>query len=335
MTSAEFELIGKYFNNSDRAELLDEDIVLDNGDDCAIVSVPSISQLAITVDTLISGVHFPVDTAPEDIAFKALMVNLSDLSSMGARPRWITLAISLPEIDHDWLSAFSGQLNLLLQEWGVRLIGGDTTRGHLSITIQAMGLVEKDRFMRRDVAAPGDSVFVTGTIGDAAIGLKTLERRLEDTQLSACVARLNRPLPNIRFAEELSAISRCAIDISDGLLADLGHILEASNCGATIELDMLPVSDAARYYFETYNKGQTDWSLLLAGGDDYELCFTVSPNDETRLLALAARHGVMLSRIGNITKQKGARCIDINGDEVIIDDAGFDHFVRSSCQQAR
>jgi len=330
MASAEFDIIGKYFNNSDRAELLDEDIVLDNGDDCAIVSVPSASQLAITVDTLISGVHFPADTPPEDIAFKSLMVNLSDLSSMGARPRWITLAISLPEIDHDWLRAFSAQLNLLLQESGIRLIGGDTTRGHLSITIQAMGLVAKDRFMRRDVAVPGDSVFVTGMIGDAAIGLKTLQRSIEDAQLSACVDRLNRPVPNIRFAEELSAISRCAIDISDGLLADLGHILEASNCGATIEIDRLPVSAAARYYFETYNKGETDWSLLLAGGDDYELCFTVSPNDETRLLALAERHGVMLSRIGDITKQKGVRCVDAKGDEMFLDKAGFDHFVRSS-----
>jgi len=330
MASAEFDIIGKYFNNSDRDELLDEDIVLDNGDDCAIVSVPSASQLAITVDTLISGVHFPADTRPEDIAFKSLMVNLSDLSSMGARPRWITMAISLPEIDHDWLSAFSGQLNRLLQQWSIRLIGGDTTRGHLSITIQAMGLVEKDRFMRRDVAVPGDSVFVTGTIGDAAIGLQALERKIGDEHLSDCVNRLNRPLPNIRFAEELSAISRCAIDISDGLLADLGHILHASDCGARIEIDRLPVSDAARYYFQTYNKGETDWSLLLAGGDDYELCFTVSPSDEPRLFALAARHGVMLSRIGVITKQKGARCIDAKGDEMVLDNAGFDHFISNT-----
>jgi thiamine-monophosphate kinase len=330
MTSAEFDIIGKYFKNSDRTELSDKDIVLDNGDDCAIVSVPSASQLAITVDTLISGVHFPVDAQPEDIAFKSLMVNLSDLSSMGARPRWITLAISLPQIDEHWLSAFSAQLNLLLQEWGVRLIGGDTTRGHLSITIQAMGLVEKDRFMRRDAALPGDSIFVTGTIGDAAIGLNTLEQGIEDEELSPCVARLNRPMPQIRFAEELSVISRCAIDISDGLLADLGHILEASDCGASIEIDQLPVSDAARYYFETYNAGDTDWSLLLAGGDDYELCFTVSPDDEPRLRTLAAHHGVMLSRIGGITEQKGARCIDAKGDEMVLDNAGFDHFTSNT-----
>ena len=320
--STEFDIIKNYFT----FEVLRDDVVLAGGDDCAIVSVPENKQLLLTTDTLISGVHFPGNTSAEDIAYKAIMVNLSDLAAMGATPAWITLAISLPDINESWLQAFSTQFNSVLSKFNISLIGGDTTKGDLSITIQAMGFCDKDKILRRDKAEAGDKVFVTGELGDASIGLHAVLNNLNDERLLPCIQRLNRPEARVKFAEELVLYSKCAIDISDGLVADLGHILNASFCGAQIKLSDIPVSPSAQYFFDLYNKTETDWSMLLTQGDDYELCFTVNKNNQPAVENLANKHQLKLTCIGVITESRKLHFINLNGEPVEFSEAGFKHF---------
>ena len=322
MSQNEFDIIKKYFSLPSQRD----DVVLAGGDDCAIVNVPADKHLVVTTDTLNSGVHFPENTSPEDIAHKALMVNLSDLAAMGATPAWISLAITLPRVDENWLSAFSAQLQTLLSEYNISLIGGDTTRGPLSITIQAMGLCDRGRVLRRDRAKPGDRIFITGYPGMAAIGLRAILDGLDDEKLRPCIDRLNRPQARLAFAQQLPRFSRCAIDISDGLIADLGHILAASDCGAVIHLDNVPLADPVQYYFRQYHQGETDWSLLLTQGDDYELCFTCRPEDESQLQALAAEQQLPLSCIGEINTSVELVCHDARGNKVDFSDGGFQHF---------
>lgn len=320
--SNEFDIIKKYFTFSE----IREDVVMAGGDDCAIVSPPDNKQLLITADTLISGVHFPENTCPEDVAYKALMVNLSDLAAMGATPAWITLAITLPEIDDDWLCRFSDTLSETLNRFNVSLIGGDTTRGELSITIQAIGFCDKERQLRRDKALVGDKIYITGDLGDASIGLKSIVEKLEDVELQSCVERLNRPDARVEFAEQLLNYSSCAIDVSDGLVADLGHIVDCSQCGARIVLSDIPLSSSARYYFDRYNNNDIDWGLVLTQGDDYELCFTVNEKFESSVLALAEKLGLKVTCIGEITAGDALTCMDEIGDAVTFNSSGFEHF---------
>lgn len=320
--STEFDIIKNYFT----FEVLRDDVVLAGGDDCAIVSVPENKQLLLTTDTLISGVHFPGNTSAEDIAYKAIMVNLSDLAAMGATPAWITLAISLPDINESWLQAFSTQFNSVLSKFNISLIGGDTTKGDLSITIQAMGFCDKDKILRRDKAETGDKIFVTGEVGDASIGLHAVLNNFNDERLLPCIQRLNRPEARVKFAEELVSYSKCAIDISDGLVADLGHILNASFCGAQIQLSDIPVSPSAQCYFDLYNKTETDWPMLLTQGDDYELCFTVNKNNQSAVENLANKHQLRLTCIGVITESRKLHFINLNGESVEFSEAGFKHF---------
>lgn len=322
MNNSEFDIIKKYFT----FPVLRGDVLIASGDDCASVSVPADKQLLITVDTLIAGVHFPVNTSPEDIAYKSLMVNLSDLAAMGASPAWITLAISLPTVDESWLDAFSQQLSAVLSRFNVTLIGGDTTRGPLSITVQAMGLCDKDKVLRRDRAKAGDRIFVTGELGDAAIGLNAVLKKMDDEQLLPCIHRLNRPEARVSFAEQLTQYSSCAIDISDGLMADLGHILEASQCGASIDLPAIPLSLSAQYYFQKYHNKIIDWSMVLTQGDDYELCFTASERCQPALIGLAEQHQLRLSCIGEITASGELICFDENKQPVHFPATGFKHF---------
>lgn len=322
MHNSEFDIIKKYFT----FPVLRDDVLISGGDDCASVSVPANKQLLITTDTLIAGVHFPVDTSPEDIAYKSLMVNLSDLAAMGATPAWVTLAISLPTVDEFWLTEFSLQLSAVLTKFNVCLIGGDTTRGPLSITVQAMGLCDKDKVLRRDQAKVGDKIYVTGYLGDAVIGLKAVLNKLEDTKLLPCIYRLNRPEARVSFAEQLTQYSSCAIDISDGLMADLGHILKASQCGARIDLSSIPLSMSAHYYFHNYHENTIDWSMVLTQGDDYELCFTANDRYHVALTALAQQHKLKLSCIGEITDSGELQCFDINNQPVHFSITGFKHF---------
>ena len=322
MNNSEFDVIKKYFTFSDSRD----DVILPVGDDCACVSVPENKQLLITTDTLISGVHFPENTSPEDIAYKSLMVNLSDLAAMGATPTWVTLAISLPEINETWLQAFSNQFSAVLSKFNISLIGGDTTKGALSITIQAMGVCDNNRILRRDQAEPGDKIFVTGNIGDAFVGLQVVLNQLDDINLLSCVNRLNRPEARVNFAEELTLYSKCAIDISDGLVADLGHIISASDCGADIKLADIPLSSSTRHYFDFYHKSIIDWSMVLTQGDDYELCFTVNNNKESAVSALAKKHQLKVTCIGEVTASNELVFTDVNNEIINFSSTGFKHF---------
>lgn len=322
MNNSEFDVIKKYFTFPG----LREDVVLAGGDDCAIVSVPADQQLLITTDTLISGVHFPENTSAADIAYKSLMVNLSDLAAMGAKPAWVTLAISLPEINESWLQSFSDQFSTVLSNFNVSLIGGDTTKGALSITVQAMGLCDKDKILRRDSAEINDKIFVTGCLGDAAVGLQIILDEINDETLASCVKKLNRPEARVRFAEELIQYSKCAIDISDGLVADLGHVLSASHYGARIDLTTIPISSSVKHYFKRYHNNSVDWSMLLTRGDDYELCFTLSHENEFNVLALAKKHQLQISCIGEVTDSNELIFIGENSETLSFSDSGFKHF---------
>lgn len=322
MNTSEFDVIKKYFT----FPVLRDDVVLAVGDDCACVSVAENKQLLITTDTLIAGVHFPEDTSPEDIAYKSLMVNLSDLAAMGATPAWVTLAISLPVVDERWLQAFSDQFSAVLSQFNISLIGGDTTRGQLSITVQAMGLCDSGKMLRRDQAQAGDKVYVSGNIGDAAIGLQAVLKQIDDEKLLPCVNRLNRPEARVAFAEELTSYSNCAIDISDGLVADLGHVIDASSCGANISLSNIPLSLSALYYFEHYQQNKIDWSMVLTQGDDYELCFTVSVDNESAVKALASKHKLKVTCVGEIIESGEMTFYDKNNEQVDFINTGFKHF---------
>ena len=321
MSDSEFDIIKKYFSFKN----VRDDVNLAGGDDCAIVTVPEGKQLLVTSDTLIEGVHFPSNTSAEDIAYKAIMVNLSDLAAMGATPAWLSLAITLPDVNESWLLDFSKQLKAVISEFNLCLIGGDTTKGPLSITIQALGLSDADTIMRRDKAEPGDKIFVTGELGDAAIGLEAVLNNIENESLQPCIEKLNRPLARVKFAEELSLYSKCAIDISDGLVSDLGHIIKASHCGATVNLSDIPLSSSALYYFEHYNENKVDWSKVLTQGDDYELCFVVNETQQKEIDALAKKHQLRVSCIGETTNT-GTVTLFENGQKIDFEKTGFKHF---------
>jgi thiamine-monophosphate kinase len=265
----EFDCIKKFFNAQ---PIHRPDVILGIGDDAAIVKAPS-QNLIITTDTLIEDVHFPKNTSAFDIGFKALAVNLSDLAAMGATPAWITLALTLPEINELWLEQFRKGLFALMQRYHVQLIGGDLTRGSLSITIQAHGFSPGNQAIRRDNAKMNDLIYVTHTLGDAALGLLCVTHQIDINPALAdsVLTRLNRPEPQIEIGEKLRGIAHSAIDISDGLVADLTHILNRSNVGAIIHVDNIPLSTALRAAVPYHQA----LKLALTGGDDYELCFTI------------------------------------------------------------
>ena len=321
MASGEFNLIKQYFLSPS----IRNDVPLGIGDDCAVVSVPGDKQLAITTDTLVDGVHFPTNTPAEAIARKAIAVNLSDLAAMGAEPAWLMLALSLPEVDESWIRSFSDSFRHMAQAYKLQLIGGDTTRGPLSITVQAMGFVEPGKMMRRDRARPGDAIYVSGTLGDAAAGLKLLQQHLAaDDNHAWLIDRLNRPEPRVALGMKVSSFCRCAIDISDGLAADLGHILEASQCGATVNIDKLPLS---RQLVE-YSKGRdaVDWDMVLAGGDDFELCLLVATENERNLMQVSSELALPLTCIGVIEQHGSLNIVDESGGRYLLDRAGYEHF---------
>ena len=323
MATGEFNLIKKYFfSPSNRKEVL-----LGIGDDCAIVSVPEDKQLAITTDTLVDGVHFPSNTLPEDIACKAIAVNLSDLAAMGAEPAWLTLALSLPRVDESWIKSFSDSFSMAAEKYNVQLIGGDTTQGPLSITVQAMGFVEPDNIMRRDGARPGDVIYVSGTLGDAAAGLRILQQgQAIDAKKAWLVNRLNRPQARVELGLKASAYCKCAIDISDGLAADLGHVLEASNCGATVNIDSIPLSHQLVEY--SVNRNEVDWEMVLSGGDDYELCLVVNPENENELMQTASEISLPLTRVGVIEEHNSLNIVDNTGAKYLLDRGGYEHFIK-------
>lgn len=298
----------------------DNGVVLGIGDDAALCQVPPGMHLAISTDTLVAGVHFPEDTAPADIGYKALAVNLSDLAAMGAKPAWFSLALSVPEMDWDWLQPFSQGLLELAREHHVALIGGDTTRGPLSITVTVHGFVPEGHALRRSGAKNGDDIWVTGSLGDAAAALQQIGAAMQSMKLRH---RLDRPMPRVAAGLVLRELASAAIDVSDGLAQDLGHILKASGVGAEIELGRLPVSSSL---LEFHPNDTARWQLQISGGDDYELCFTAPARNAFAIEQALAECGVSASVIGHATEQAGLRCLAPDGQPLPLATDGYQHF---------
>ena len=314
MGAGEFDLIARI-----RARVATRaDVVLGIGDDAALLAPPPGRQLVVTADTLNDGVHFPRGTSPADVGWKALAVNLSDLASMGAEPAWCTLSLSLPQSDPAWIEGFLDGFLDLAGQHGIALVGGDTTRGPLSIAVTAMGLVEPGRALRRDGARVGDEVWVTGTLGDAAGGLALLDREA----VPALRARLDRPTPRVAAGRALAGIATACVDVSDGLLADLGHVCARSHVAARIDVDALPASAALMEVI-----GEADRIALQAsGGDDYELCFTAPADAGADIGAVSAQFGLRITRIGRIVAGEGVHPVDAKSQPWSSPRRGYDHF---------
>jgi thiamine-monophosphate kinase len=314
---SEFQLIDEFFADCGAQR---PDVHLGVGDDAALLAVPPGHDLAVTQDTLVQGVHFPLDSDPRRLGHKSLAVNLSDLAAMGATPAWVTLALTLPEARAEWLSAFAEGFCSLAREHGVRLVGGDTTRGPLAVSVCAHGLVPRGEALRRGGGRRAERVWVTGTLGDAGLALRALSMQDGDRDLEALLQRLEQPEPRVSTGLLLRRRASAAIDVSDGLLADLGHLARASGVGAEIRLSELPLSVAvARYVAET-----GDWSLPLSAGDDYELCFTLPADQDPADWGLPCP----VRCIGELTAGAGVRVLDADGKALSMPSQGYQHFHR-------
>lgn len=322
MPSSEFDLIHRYFAAHRIAR---RDVLVGIGDDAAVVQVPGDMALATSVDTLVAGVHFQHDAQADAVGHKALAAGLSDMAAMGAEPAWAVLALTLPEADETWVAGFCRGLFALADEHGVALVGGDTTRGPLSATVTVQGLVSPEAGFYRGAARVGDTVCVTGTLGDAGLALRLAAegRRGEGANRVYLNDRLDRPSPRIGGALRMRGLVRAAIDVSDGLVADLGHILEASGVGATVLVDRLPLSPAFR---ACSNDIEQAVDLALAAGDDYELCFTIGGGDGPALEKVMADAACPWTPIGTIEAERGLRLIRDSGASYEGPLHGYDHF---------
>jgi thiamine-monophosphate kinase len=329
MSISEFDLIQHFFNQAKHNR---SDVLQGIGDDGAVLQVPSDQQLVVTTDTLVMGRHFPENTSPADMAYKALAVNLSDLAAMGATPTWILLALTLPTADEAWLAEFSQGFFSLLDQFNLQLIGGDVTQGPLTITAQAMGFVPPGKALLRSGAKPGDRIYVTGTLGDAGLALRYLQKKisldLNEQQKRCLLQRLNRPTPRIEWGLVLRGMASSAIDISDGLAADLGHILAASQVGASVAVDKLPLSETLQAL-----PLEQAWQLALSAGDDYELCFTVPPTCEAQLQHSLKSRACPFACIGVIQKGPGLFLYDATGSPFVLQQSGFQHFIETSYEK--
>ncbi|PKH05362.1 thiamine-phosphate kinase [Moritella sp. Urea-trap-13] len=348
MATGEFDLIGQYFTNKSVSR---NDVIAGIGDDCAILSVPAGKQLVVTTDTMVSGVHFLADADPADIAHKLVAVNISDIAAMGGQPAWASLALTLPHYDSVWLSAFSDSLHQQLHSYGVSLIGGDTTKGDMTLSLTLQGFVEQGKALRRQGAQAGDLIYCSGTIGDANAGLKLLidadnrtkldaennaltttdEVVLTDSEKAFLIARHQRPTARVTTGKALVGIANSCIDLSDGLASDLQHILKASSrargvtLSANIELSALPLSNALQTYVS-----KALWpQYALAGGDDYELLFTVSAENKAKLEQVMADSNLPCTQVGAIISTETTESqINYYNDKQLTTLAlqGWDHF---------
>lgn len=320
--AGEFALIDKYFARPTPSA------VLGPGDDCALVQPSPGKQLAVTTDMLVAGTHFLPDTDPKNLGWKALAVNLSDLAAMGAQPRWVTLAGALPSVDEAWIAAFASGFFSCAQEYGVDVIGGDTTKGPLNVCITAIGEVEPGRALRRDGAMVGDQIWVSGRPGLAALGLAYLQGKvkLPEPWPRLCVGALEKPRPRVALGLALTGIASAAIDVSDGLLADLGHIAERSACAAAVKLVQLPHLPKGESYDADLRRMALEGQL--AGGDDYELCFTAPASQSLAIAQIAAQLELPLWNIGEmVTGQAGEVTVfDPDGKPVEFNHKGYEHF---------
>lgn len=322
MACGEFSLIARYFDRVRNARL---DVETGIGDDCALLNIPEKQTLAISTDTLVVGNHFLPDIDPADLAYKALAVNVSDLAAMGADPAWLTLALTLPSVDEEWLAAFSDSLFEQLNYYDMQLIGGDTTKGPLAMTLSIHGYVPVGRALKRSGAKPGDWIYVTGTPGDSAAGLALLLNQLKiDVPEDAAYLRQRhlRPTPRVLQGQALRDLASSAIDLSDGLISDLGHILKASGVGARVELDMLPYSGAMMRHVAP----EQACRYALSGGEDYELCFTVPELNRGALEVALGQLGTAFTCIGQISADVEGLNFTQDGKAVTLDWKGYDHF---------
>jgi thiamine-monophosphate kinase len=317
---SEFDLIARYFTRPPRRA---ERIALGVGDDCALLTPAAGMQLAISSDMLVEGRHFFTGADPFKLGHKCLAVNLSDLAAMGAQPAAFTLALALPQARAEWLSPFSAGLLALADLHDCELIGGDTTKGPLNICITVFGMVANGAALRRDAAQPGDDIWISGTLGDARLALAGYrgELQLAQADLEAAAVRMHTPAPRVGLGLALAGIAHAAIDISDGLVGDLAHILKRSGVGATLDADALPAGPVlARQALELRRR------FTLAGGDDYELCCTAPAAKRDQVLRAAQSAGVAVTRVGCIEAQAGLRLRDRDGAALDLQLASFDHF---------
>jgi thiamine-monophosphate kinase len=313
----EFNLIEKYFTRpAPRADL-------GVGDDAALVRVAEGSQLVISTDMSVAGTHFFADAAPFDIGWKALAVNVSDMAAMGAQPKWATLAIALPDINESWLTEFSRGFFACANEFGVDLIGGDTTKGPLNISVTIMGEVPTGKALKRSGAQVGDDIWVSGNLGSAALVLAHLQGKiiLGNDVLQANIHELYRPSPRVNLGLKLREIATSCVDISDGLLADLGHILKASNCGATVDLEKIPCIDLLKSNLDN----PQFQAFLLAGGDDYELCFTAPASKREGIKIIGEQQNILLTCIAS-TRMDIDLQANYKNKKITLLKQGFDHF---------
>ncbi|MES1191491.1 MAG: thiamine-phosphate kinase [Steroidobacter sp.] len=319
----EFQLIARYFASSPCSN----DVLLGIGDDAAVIAVPSGYRLVAAVDTIVEGIHFPHHSDAADIAYRALAVNLSDMAAMGAVPRWFTLSLCIPAIDEAWMEHFASSLQALAGRFDVQLVGGDTVKGPLNISIQILGLVESDKWLTRSGASPGDLIFVSGNPGEAAGGLQLLltprgaGSREEQQYSQHLIQRFLRPEPRVALGRFLRLHASAAMDVSDGLLGDLRKLCASSGCGARLQLEQLPASSALQVMFDDQQREQ----LILSGGDDYELLFTIAPQHEAVVARAMAACDVVCTRIGVMSAGPEVSCFR-DSQAVTFADAGYDHF---------
>jgi thiamine-monophosphate kinase len=317
---SEFSLIETFFTDLTSKR---DDVKLGIGDDCALLQCPSDHVVAVSIDTLVEGIHFFPDVDPESLGHKSLAVGLSDLAAMGAEPAWFTLALTLPDIDKKWLKGFSQGLASLAKQHSIQLVGGDTTKGPLTISIQVHGFVKQENVLQRDGAGVGDLIYVTGTLGDAGAALKLKLETWNDAKLSAqdkhfLLQRLERPTPRVGFGQNLLEFASSAIDVSDGLSSDLSHILEKSGVGASIDLTALPLSLA----LQKIDSKQAQ-NFALNSGDDYELCFTIPADKQAKFESTMTG---AYTQIGVIEAESGLIFLDADGQKQTITGLGYDHF---------
>lgn len=315
---SEFDLIKRYFHRPHPGA------VLGVGDDAALIQVSPGMELAVSADMLVAGTHFYPDTDPWLIGWKSMAVNVSDMAAMGAQPCWATLAIALPQADEVWVAKFTEGLFACAEQFDIALVGGDTTRGPLTISVQIMGEIPPGTSLLRSNAQAGDDIWVSGPLGDAALALAAIQGRypLPQEELDLCVRTLHQPQPRVALGLALRGLANSALDISDGLLADLGHILERSKVGAEIQLQAIPTSTIV----SAHSHQETVQNMILTGGDDYELCFTAPVEHRQRIEAIGRQLGLDMAVIGRITNTQQLIVQGANGNLLKLKEHGFDHF---------
>lgn len=319
MSLGEFDIIARYFTRRSRRT----DVLLGVGDDAAVLQMPSDRRLVAAVDTIVQDIHFPRGTAAGDVGYRALAVNISDIAAMGAVPVWFTLSLSMPTADADWIAKFAAGMFALADAYDMELVGGDTVKGPLVITIQIFGLVETDRWLTRSGGKPGDLVYVSGVPGEAAVGLALVQHKLDPSDITSSTLlqqKFLRPQPRVALGRRLRVCASAAQDVSDGLLTDLSKLCAASACGAHVDLDALPRSAAMNSLLAR----ETQEPFILGGGDDYELLFTVPPAQVPQVEVTIANE-VRCTSIGHLVEEKNVRCFR-GAQEVQTIASGFDHF---------